>query len=66
MDGGLALEGAVAVEEGPALEWAVEEGLALEGGHGRGGRIILRGARGSRTRRVDRGRPIDVLLNPDG
>ena len=33
VDGGLALEGAVAVEEGLALEgaMAVEEGLALEG-----------------------------------
>ena len=44
---------------------------SLGGGRGRGGRTSLgggrgRGSGGSRTRRVDRGRPIDVLLNPDG
>ena len=40
---------------------------------GRGGLASLRGAGGggrasglTRTRRIDRGRPIDVLLNPDG
>ena len=39
---------------------------SLRGGHG--GRTSLGGGHGyggSRTRRVDRGRPIDVLLNPD-
>ena len=37
-------------------------GDSIRGCGGRSGT----GGRGRRTRRVDRGRPIDILLNPDG